>query len=187
MSYNKEKSELLVKEKIENSNNNCLPRNISSNSTCSISFMRTNDNLKSFFATNNNKHPFNYKYSDIKELESACNDFILLCLNNALYPTMELLACYLNVSSDWLTRVVNNENDSRCTTIKKVRDIIKAILTQHTLTKEGNPAGNIFHLKSTFGMSENNILTLQSNIQNSYNYLSSEEKDDILTALEETK
>lgn len=164
--YNKVISKNNVIDKINNSQNKSLPMTISPKSVCTESFLRTNSNLKVFFTTLENKHPHNYKYESLEELDEACNDFISLCLNNSLYPTIELLACYLGVSSDWIIRVANNSNDSRCTTIKRVRDKIKAILTQHTLSKEGNPAGNIFHLKSTFGMNENNIITFQNNSYN---------------------
>ena len=178
--YSKLESKNRVVEKIANSNTNSLPKAISPKSVCTESFIRTNDNLKIFFKNVDRKHPHNYKYDNLEELEQACNDFIALCLNNSLYPTIELLACYLGVSSDWIIRVANNSGDSRCTTIKRVRDEIKAILTQHTLTKEGNPAGNIFHLKSTFGMSENNVITFhqESNEESSY-----EDKNAILEAL----
>lgn len=178
--YSKLESKNRVVEKIANSNTNSLPKAISPKSVCTESFIRTNDNLKVFFKNVDRKHPHNYKYDNLEELEQACNDFIALCLNNSLYPTIELLACYLGVSSDWIIRVANNSGDSRCTTIKRVRDEIKAILTQHTLTKEGNPAGNIFHLKSTFGMSENNVITFhqESNEESSY-----EDKNAILEAL----
>ena len=185
MNYNKNVSEMNVEEKISSSSNMCMPKNVSNKSACTVSFINTNSNLKHILQNKEDKHPYNYKYDDIKELEEAYNDFILLCLNNSLYPTMELLACYLNVSSDWLTRVYNNKNDKRCTTIKRVREIIKAILTQHALTKEGNPAGNIFHLKATFGMSENNVITLQSGNTN-YDSLTSEQRNEILNALEES-
>lgn len=178
--YSKLESKNRVVEKIAISNTNSLPKAISPKSVCTESFIRTNDNLKVFFKNVDRKHPHNYKYDNLEELEQACNDFIALCLNNSLYPTIELLACYLGVSSDWIIRVANNSGDSRCTTIKRVRDEIKAILTQHTLTKEGNPAGNIFHLKSTFGMSENNVITFhqESNEESSY-----EDKNAILEAL----
>lgn len=178
--YSKLESENNVLKKISNSKNNTLPKAISPKSVCTESFMRTNDSLKEFFKNVDRKHPHNYKYSNLEELEKACNDFISLCLSNSLYPTIELLACYLGVSSDWIIRVANNSNDSRCTTIKRVRDEIKAILTQHTLTKEGNPAGNIFHLKATFGMSENNIITFQQDNSNESSY---EDKKAILEAL----
>ena len=178
--YSKLESKNRVVEKIANSNTNSLPKAISPKSVCTESFIRTNDNLKVFFKNVDRKHPHNYKYDNLEELEQACNDFIALCLNNSLYPTIELLACYLGVSSDWIIRVANNSGDSRCTTIKRVRNEIKAILTQHTLTKEGNPAGNIFHLKSTFGMSENNVITFhqESNEESGY-----EDKNAILEAL----
>lgn len=159
--YSKSKSSSKVMDKVNASTYNCMPKAVSPKSVCTESFLRTNNSLKEFFKDVDKKHPHNYKYDNLQELENACNDFILLCLNNSLYPTIELLACYLGVSSDWIIRVANNSNDSRCTTIKRVRDEIKAILTQHTLTKEGNPAGNIFHLKATFGLNENNVITFQ--------------------------
>lgn len=183
--YNKIDAENNVVEKINNSSTNSLPKSISPKSVCTESFLRTNNNLKAFFTSFSKKHPHNYKYENLEELEIACNDFISLCLNNSLYPTIELLACYLNVSSDWIIRVANNPNDKRCTTIKRVRDEIKAILTQHTLTKEGNPAGNIFHLKSTFGMSENNIITFHNDINEDTNTY--EDKIALLEALRKTQ
>jgi len=182
--YNKEKSQNDVIDKIKTSSTNSLPKVINQKSVCTESFIRTNNNLREFFK-NIDTHPHNYKYDNLEELNQACNDFISLCLNNSLYPTIELLACYLGVSSDWIIRVANNSNDSRCTTIKKVRDEIKAILTQHTLTKEGNPAGNIFHLKSTFGMSENNIITFQQQSNDEYNTY--EHKEEIIKALRESQ
>lgn len=183
--YNKENSENKVINKIRESKNEQLPKNISKYSVCTESFFRTNSNLKEFFKEIENKHPHNYKYDNLEELEKACNDFILFCLKKSLYPTIELLACYLGVSSDWIIRVANNPNDSRCTTIKKVREEIKAILTQHTLSKEGNPAGNIFHLKATFGLTENSVVTFNQNFEEDNRTY--EEKMAILEALRKTQ
>ena len=182
--YNKDMSIQKINSSIK-TKKQLHPKYVSTDSISNINFLQTSQNLTNFKQTCKTRSSWNLKYSSIEELEIAIDDFFDFILTNNMYPTIELLCVWLDVSRETLNRIENNPKDFRCDTVKKAKEKIIAMLTQHLLSKTGNPAGNIFHLKALFGLTEtSNIVVNASN--NTFDVTKPKNADEILAALPET-
>lgn len=157
--YNKN----LAIERVNNSLDNSkqlLPKYIAKKSITNETFKQTNEKLIEFKTEINKRKVWNKKYSSLEELQTAIDDFFTFVLQNEMYPTVELLSIWLDLDRQTLNRIENDYRDFRCDTIKKAKEMIMSYLTQHLLAKTGNPAGNIFHLKALFGLTETSNLVV---------------------------
>ena len=176
--YNKENAEERIDNIIKN-NGQIIPKYMCKETAISKSFKLTNKSLHEFNNEVKKRQAWNRKYNTKEEIEEACDDFFEFIFTHELYPTIELLCIWLDFSSETLSRIINNSEDIRCDTVKKTKEKIMAILTQHTLNKQGNPAGNIFHLKAIFGLTETSNLIVSPKI-NGTNYYIPENEEEIL-------
>lgn len=157
--YNKD----LAIERVNNSlddSKQLLPKYIAKNSITNEIFKQTNEKLMEFKTEIKKRQTWNKKYSSLEELQTAIDDFFTFVLQNEMYPTIELLSIWLDMDRQTLNRIENDYSDFRCDTIKKAKEMIMSYLTQHLLAKTGNPAGNIFHLKALFGLTETSNLVV---------------------------
>lgn len=179
--YNKESAEERIDSVIKNKGQ-IIPKYMNKDTAVSKSFKLTNKALHDFNNEIKRRQAWNRKYNTKEEIEEACDDFFEFIFEHELYPTIELLCIWLDFSSETLSRIINNSRDSRCDTVKKAKEKIMAILTQHTLSKQGNPAGNIFHLKAIFGLTETSNLIVSPKV-NETSYHIPENAEEIINSV----
>ncbi|MCI8361980.1 MAG: hypothetical protein HFJ41_02360 [Clostridia bacterium] len=153
----------LAIERVNNSldsSKQLLPKYIAKNSVTNETFKQTNKKLIEFKSEIKKRQVWNKKYSSLEELQTAIDDFFIFVLENEMYPTIELLSIWLDMDRQTLNRIENDHRDFRCDTIKRAKEMIMSYFTQHLLAKSGNPAGNIFHLKALFGLTETSNLVV---------------------------
>ena len=179
--YNKESAEERIENIIKNKGQ-IIPKYMEKDTAASKSFKLTNKALHDFNNEIKRRQAWNRKYNTKEEIEEACDDFFEFIFEHELYPTIELLCIWLDFSSETLSRIIKNSRDSRCDTVKKAKEKIMAILTQHTLSKQGNPAGNIFHLKAIFGLTETSNLIVSPKV-NETSYYIPENAEEIINSV----
>lgn len=157
--FEKRKEMIVSKSKKDNYHNQM-------NNKGSIAYM-SKDNVKEFnqaiekrMFKNSGTTGRPWAFQDVEKLEQDITDYLTLCRDTDIMPTIVSLALYLGVDVGTIDDHSNNPNSPFFQVFKNLKQYLHSLMQSGTLAGDINPVAYIFLSKNYYGMRDDKQITV---------------------------
>jgi hypothetical protein len=101
-----------------------------------------------------------WAFQDVDKLQNDISDYLTLCRDTDIMPTIVSLALYLGVDVSTIDAHVNNPNSPFSQVFKNLKQYLHNLMQSGTLAGDINPVAYIFLSKNYYGMRDDKQITV---------------------------